>query len=79
MDYEEASKIYGDLIVPSMAARLIGIKQPNINELWERKILTKIKVSFGDTEKNMCSKIEVYQYLEKKKKREQEKAEKKEN
>ena len=63
MTYTEAEKLYGSLMRPIDAADEIGVKQPAINDYWNRKILKKITVKAGIKEKHFVITSEVNQLI----------------
>lgn len=48
MKYDEARKMYGELIRPTEAALQLGTTSPAIYYFWEIGKLTKIEVEFED-------------------------------
>ena len=62
MTYEEAKTLYGEIITPSLAARMLGVKQPAINDYCKRKVLTKIEAEIGGITKTYVPVTEVNQY-----------------
>lgn len=67
MKYEEAEKIFGNLIRPKEAAEILKIKQPSINGLWKRKTIKKIEIERENGKKTFfCIKSEIEQYKIKK-------------
>lgn len=62
MTYDEAKAQHGELITPSIAARILGVSQPAINDYCKRNVLTKIKAELGGITKTYVSLLEVNKY-----------------
>lgn len=60
MTRTEAESSYGILRTPSEAARIIGVRQPYINQLWKNGRLTRIETEEKDgTKKRYCIDTEI--------------------